>query len=229
MTRLALIAVLPAAAKRTLAEPGTTRVPAAGLLGLCVPAPDLATAETARRAVLAQHDRLVRIALAHDLVPVRSGAVFSGPAAVAAELVGRAATYRAYLDRVSGALELTLSVGAPAAVVPPTPPPGGAEGLAYLRARRPRVAGEGALAADRLLADALVAGAPGLPVQSSSAPGAAEAAATVLVPRPRISAVLAGLGRWAAEVATPAGATVRLLGPWPCYAFTTEEVGHAAS
>jgi hypothetical protein len=228
MTPLALIAVLPAAAGRTLDEPGATCVPAAGLIGLCVPAPDLATAETARLAILAQHDRLVRIALAHDLVPVRSGAVFSGPVAVAAELVRRAATYRAHLGRVSGALELTVSVSAPAGVGPQTAP-GGAEGLAYLRARRPRPSAVSSPAADHLLADALAAGAVGLPAQSPSAQGLAEAAATILVPRHRIAAVLAALGRWSAEVATPAGATVRLLGPWPCYTFTTAEVVHAAT
>ncbi|MCU0906390.1 MAG: GvpL/GvpF family gas vesicle protein [Rhodobacteraceae bacterium] len=231
MTPLALIAVLAATAERTLGEPGTTVVPAAGLLGLCIPAPDLATADAARQAVLCQHERLVRVALAHDLVPVRSGAVFSGVAAVAAALGAQAAIYRTHLERVSGALELTLSIVAPAPRVaaPGLQGPSGADGISYLRTRRPRPAIDQSQATDRLLADAIATVAPGLPVCLQPAQADGAAAATILVPRLRIAAVLSALERWTDEVAVVSGARVRLLGPWPCYAFTTLEVSHAVS
>lgn len=230
MTLLALIAVLSDAAGRTLAEPGTTLVPVAGLLGLCIPAPDLSTVEGARCAILDQHDRLVRVALAHDLVPVRSGALFSGRQAVATTLGAQAGMYRAYLDRVSGALEVTLSVATPAAARSQTSS-GAAEGLAYLRARRPRPAIDTSPGAERLLAEALAVVAAGLSAQVLSGPGTdgAAATATILVPRARIAAVLSSLARWTDDVAAPAGARVRIQGPWPCYSFTTAEVSHADS
>jgi hypothetical protein len=228
MTRLALLAVLQGEAARTLGEPGTVQVPVAGLLGLCMPAPDLSTAEAARGAVLAQHDRLVRVALAHDLVPVRPGAVFSGRGAVAAAISAQSAAHRAHLDRIAGSVEVTLLVDVPTQVVARTEAVA-AGGVAYLRARRPLAPPAASPTAEQLLADALAAVAMPLPVREQAEHGEGPASATVLVPRRQVATFLAMVGRWADTVATPVGAQVRTLGPWPCYTFATTEVDHAQS
>jgi hypothetical protein len=228
MTVLALQAVLPAAAIRTLGEPGAVLVAADDLVGLCVPAPDFTTAEGARAAVLAQHDLLVRVALAHDLVPVRPGAVFTDRARVARHLSDGARAHRARLDRIAGCLELSVSarVAAEPAPLPASTP---SDGIAYLRARRsPPSAADGNDRSVRFLSDTLAACAPGLSFLPQPATDPTVAAAALLVPRDRLAAVMSALGR-AGEAAATGRAAITLHGPWPCYVFTTAEVRDAAS
>lgn len=226
MTALALLAILPAATARSLGEPGTIRVPAADLVGLCGPAPDFSTAETARRAVLAQHERLVRLAKAHDLVPVRPGAVFADATGVARHLREEAARYRGLLSRVAGCVEvaITVRIGQGPADEPESAT--AESGLAYLRARglRARAAVPPSTArAVSVLAHTLATCAAGLPVAHPGAQPPGHASATLLVPRPRLPDLLAQIWRTAAATS---GLSIGVEGPWPCYIFTAEESSH---
>lgn len=231
MTGLALLAVLPAAAGRILSEPGTQTVPVGDVLGLCAPAPDFSTADGARAAVVAQHDLLTRVALAHDLVPVRPGAVFSSRARIAQYLTTAHADLARRLARVEGKLELVVSVRTTVAAPVPVPSPG-LDGVAYLRARRATAADPGACRAGsgtaaHLLADILAACGTGLAAVGRPSSDPHEAEATLLVPRTQLAAVLRTVG--AVASARPGGADVTVRGPWPCYVFSAAEVCHAAS
>lgn len=230
MTDLALLAVLPFGASRFLSEPGTVPVPVGDLLGLCAPAPDFTTAEGARVAVAAQHALLTRVALAHDLVPVRPGAIFSNSGRVAEHLHAARGDLAARLARIAGCLELVLSVRAvPGAPMPPESP--GLDGLAYLRARRPVAAPPASdrvesAAAAQILSDVVAACGPGQTALGRSSADPDEAEATLLVPRARLAAVLSAIA--AAEASRSREAQVGVRGPWPCYVFSATEVCHAA-
>lgn len=225
MTALALLAILPAAAARSLGEPGTIQVPAGELVGLCGPAPDFSTAQAARQAVLAQHERLVRLSQAHDLVPVRPGAVFSDAAGVARHLRDGTAHYQRLLAGIAGCVEVAIMVRIqPAPAEVPVQARATTEGgLAYLRARRASARPSGLSSSGNptsLLSEMLAVRAAGLRVSRQAADVPGTAAATVLVPRARLPDLLAGVGRTAAAAQD---AEISADGPWPCYIFTAEE------
>ena len=185
-------------------EPPLVAVRSGGLSALCAPAEDAAvTADTLWR----REAMLEALMEDRDLLPVRFGTRVADEAAAARAVAERRTELEAGLERVRGAVELSLRVHAPEPA--DAPPPEASSGSAYMRAKATRTQ-----AAARL-----------------HEPLARLARASVVRPAPELLRAAYLIEREAVE---PFVARVRELqrehpalsllctGPWPPYSFAEE-------
>jgi hypothetical protein len=185
-------------------EPPLVAVRSGGLSALCAPAEETTvTADTLWR----REEVLEALMEDRDLLPVRFGTLVADEAAAARALADRRSELEAGLERVRGAVELSLRVHAPEPA--DAPPPDAASGSEYMRAKATRTQ-----AAARL-----------------HEPLAALARASALRPAPELLRAAYLVDREAVE---PFVARVRELqdehpalsllctGPWPPYSFAEE-------
>ena len=185
-------------------------VPIDGLAGVCTTASD---AEVSPEA-LWRHEEVVEALMAdRDILPVRYGTRLDDEAAVACALEERREELAAALDRVRGAVELSVRAAAPGSLELSGPAlPEAAGGAEYLRARARAAAGR-----DRMvkilheplsaLARASVEGTPHPPEVFRAA---------YLVEYDAVERFTAAVGRL--QSADP-GLSLLCTGPWPPYSF----------
>ena len=111
---------------------GLRLVPFDGLAAVCTPASE---AELSPE-TLWHHEEVVEALMAdRDLLPVRYGTRLDDEAAVARVMEGRSRELAAALDRVRGAVELSVRVVAAGGTPSPPDPPETTSGAEYLRLR----------------------------------------------------------------------------------------------
>ena len=188
---------------------GLRLVPVEGLAAVCTPAGE---AELSAEE-LWRHEEVVEALMAdRDLLPVRYGTRLENEAAVARAVEERRDELAAALDRVRGAVELSIRVvpakGAPA----PVEPAETTSGVDYLRIKARAEAGRDEAA--RALHEPLAALAR---ASSESRPRAPELfRAAYLVERDGVDSFVAVVARL--QDANPALA-ILCTGPWPPYSF----------
>jgi gas vesicle protein GvpL/GvpF len=184
-------------------------VPFDGLAAVCTPA---SKAEVSPE-TLWHHEEVVEALMAdRDLLPVRYGTRLDDEAAVAHAMEGRREELAAALDRVRGAVELSVRVIAAAATPSPPDPVATTSGAEYLRLRAQaeasREAAAGALHEPlAALARESAQGRPRPPELFRAA---------YLVERGAVDSFVAEVGRLQGE--SP-GLAVLCTGPWPPYSF----------
>jgi hypothetical protein len=184
-------------------------VPFDGLAAVCTPA---SKAEVSPE-TLWHHEEVVEALMAdRDLLPVRYGTRLDDEAAVAHAMEGRREELAAALDRVRGAVELSVRVMATAATPSPPDPVATTSGAEYLRLRAQaeasREAAAGALHEPlAALARESAQGRPRPPELFRAA---------YLVERGAVDSFVAEVGRLQGE--SP-GLAVLCTGPWPPYSF----------
>jgi hypothetical protein len=171
------------------------------------------------------HDRVIRVALEHETpLPARFGQIVADDATLRAALTGRGSALRAALERVDGAVEMTVRV-----LIPPDPVVAVERGAPSSSERRGRHYLEEVAARERAERNVLakvtvvrdrVSAAVGALVRAESfggaAPGSALATLSHLVPREHIDAYRSALQTLRAE--DPALA-IMVSGPWAPYSF----------
>jgi Gas vesicle synthesis protein GvpL/GvpF len=179
-------------------------VPIDGLAGVCTTASDTDVSAEA----LWRHEEVVEALMAdRDLLPVRYGTRLDDEAAVATALEERHEELAAALDRVRGAVELSVRAAAPG--VPELADAGGSD---YLRARTRAAAGHDRMAKLvheplSALARASVEGTPHPPELFRAA---------YLVEHDAVERFTATVARL--QSANP-GLSLLCTGPWPPYSF----------
>jgi hypothetical protein len=184
-------------------------VPFDGLAAVCTPA---SKAEVSPQ-TLWHHEEVVEALMAdRDLLPVRYGTRLDDEAAVAHAMEGRSEELAAALDRVRGAVELSVRVMAAAATPSPPDPVATTSGAEYLRLRAQAEASreDAAGALHEPLAALARESAQGRP----RPPELFRAA--YLVERGAVDSFVAEVGRLQGE--SP-GLAVLCTGPWPPYSF----------
>jgi hypothetical protein len=184
-------------------------VPFDGLAAVCTPA---SKAEVSPQ-TLWHHEEVVEALMAdRDLLPVRYGTRLDDEAAVARAMEGRSEELAAALDRVRGAVELSVRVMAAAATPSPPDPVATTSGAEYLRLRAQAEASreDAAGALHEPLAALARESAQGRP----RPPELFRAA--YLVERGAVDSFVAEVGRLQGE--SP-GLAVLCTGPWPPYSF----------
>ena len=184
-------------------------VPFDGLAAVCTPA---SKAEGSPE-TLWHHDEVVEALMAdRDLLPVRYGTRLDDEAEVARAMEGRSEELAAALDRVRGAVELSVRVMAAAATPSPPDPVATTSGAEYLRLRAQAEASreDAAGALHEPLAALARESAQGRP----RPPELFRAA--YLVERGAVDSFVAEVGRLQGE--SP-GLAVLCTGPWPPYSF----------
>ena len=169
------------------------------LAAVCAPAGDIAVSPDA----LWRHEAVVEALMEErDVLPVRYGTRFDDEDTAARAVSARRADLMAALDRVRGAVELSLRV-----IDPDERAPSG--GAGYLRARRDREE------ASRAIHEPLAAAARAAAERPARAPSELLRAA-YLVDRDAVGAVTKLV-----EQLQDANPRLRLLctGPWPAYSF----------
>jgi hypothetical protein len=182
-------------------------VPEGGLAAICAPAEEREVTPE----VLWEHERVIEALMEdRDLLPVRFGTRLDDDAAAARSVAERRVDLELALDRVRGAVE--LSVRAVLADAAEAPAPAG-DGAAYLRARRRSSAAQDAVAT--AVHEPLAALARADVRRPPRAPGEALRAA-YLVDRGVVGAFTKLVAR--VDARNP---ELRLLctGPWPPYSF----------
>ena len=190
---------------------GLQLVPFDGLAAVCTPASE---AEPSPE-TLWRHEDIVEALMAdRDLLPVRYGTRLDDEAAVARALEGRRDALAAALDRVRGAVELSVRVMAATGTPAPSPPdPADAtSGADYLRLKAEADASSDEAA--RVVGDPLAE----LARESESArPRPPELfRAAYLVEHGTLDAFVAEVARLQAE---SRGLAILCTGPWPPYSF----------
>lgn len=184
-------------------------VPFDGLAAVCTPA---SKAEVSPE-TLWHHEEVVEALMAdRDLLPVRYGTRLDDEAEVARAMEGRSEELAAALDRVRGAVELSVRVMAAAATPSPPDPVATTSGAEYLRLRAQAEASreDAAGALHEPLAALARESAQGRP----RPPELFRAA--YLVERGAVDSFVAEVGRLQGE--SP-GLAVLCTGPWPPYSF----------
>ena len=184
-------------------------VPFDGLAAVCTPA---SKAEVSPQ-TLWHHEEVVEALMAdRDLLPVRYGTRLDDEAEVARAMEGRSEELAAALDRVRGAVELSVRVMAAAATPSPPDPVATTSGAEYLRLRAQAEASreDAAGALHEPLAALARESAQGRP----RPPELFRAA--YLVERGAVASFVAEVGRLQGE--SP-GLAVLCTGPWPPYSF----------
>jgi hypothetical protein len=184
-------------------------VPFDGLAAVCTPA---SKAEVSPQ-TLWHHEEVVEALMAdRDLLPVRYGTRLDDEAEVARAMEGRSEELAAALDRVRGAVELSVRVMAAAATPSPPDPVATTSGAEYLRLRAQAEASreDAAGALHEPLAALARESAQGRP----RPPELFRAA--YLVERGAVDSFVAEVGRLQGE--SP-GLAVLCTGPWPPYSF----------
>jgi Gas vesicle synthesis protein GvpL/GvpF len=189
---------------------GLRLVPFDGLAAVCTPASEgELSPET-----LWHHEDVVEALMAdRDLLPVRYGTRLDDETAVARAMEGRRDELAAALERVRGAVELSVRVVAGGAPAPSPPRPAErTSGAEYLRLRAEAEASSDEAA--RALGDPLAA----LARESAQAPPRPPELfrAAYLVERGAIDSFVAEVGRLQGE--SP-GLAILCTGPWPPYSF----------
>jgi len=184
-------------------------VPFDGLAAVCTPA---SKAEVSPQ-TLWHHEEVVEALMAdRDLLPVRYGTRLDDEAEVARAMEGRSEELAAALDRVRGAVELSVRVMAAAATPSPPDPVATTSGAEYLRLRAQ------AEASREDAAGALYEPLAALARESAQGrPRPPELfRAAYLVERGAVDSFVAEVGRLQGE--SP-GLAVLCTGPWPPYSF----------
>jgi Gas vesicle synthesis protein GvpL/GvpF len=188
---------------------GLRLVPLDGLAAVCTPASD----EDLSSETLWHHEDVVEALMAdRDLLPVRYGTRLEDEAAVARAMRDRRDELVAALDRVRGAVELSIRVVAAGRAPAPPDPPEAGSGAAYLRVRAEAEADRDRAA--RALHEPLAAHARESAEGRLRPPELFRAA--YLVDRDAIDSFVAEVARL--QSANP-GLGILCTGPWPPYSF----------
>jgi hypothetical protein len=184
-------------------------VPFDGLAAVCTQASETdLTPET-----LWRHEEVVEALMTdRDLLPVRYGTRLDDEAAVARAMEGRREELAAALDRVRGAVELSVRVVAAGATPSPPDPVENTSGAEYLRVRARAEASRDEAA--RALHEPLAAAARDSAQSRPRPPELFRAA--YLVEHGAIDSFVAEVGRLQKE--SP-GLAILCTGPWPPYSF----------
>ena len=188
---------------------GLRLVPFDGLAAVCTPASE---AEVSPE-TLWHHEEVVEALMAdRDLLPVRYGTRLDDEAAVARAMEGRSGELAAALDRVRGAVELSVRVVAAGGTPSPPDPPETTSGAEYLRVRAQAEASHDDVA--RALHEPLAERARESTEGRPHPPELFRAA--YLVERAAIDSFVAEVGRLQS---VSAGLAILCTGPWPPYSF----------
>jgi hypothetical protein len=188
---------------------GLRLVPFDGLAAVCTPASE---AELSPE-TLWHHEEVVEALMAdRDLLPVRYGTRLDDEAAVARAMEGRSRELAAALDRVRGAVELSVRVVAAGGTPSPPGPPETTSGAEYLRLRAQAEASHDDVA--RALHEPLAERARESTEGRPRPPELFRAA--YLVERAAIDSFVAEVGRL--QSVSP-GLAILCTGPWPPYSF----------
>jgi hypothetical protein len=190
---------------------------------------DTAASIAASPARARSHDRVIRVALEDETpLPARFGQIVADDATLRAALAERRSVLRAALERVEGAVEMTVRLlVSPDEAVAERPAPLSSErsGRHYLEQVAARERAERNVLAKAAVVRDRVSGAVGALVRAESfagaAPGSTLATLSHLVPREHIEAYRSALHALRAE--DPALA-IMVSGPWAPYSFA-EGVG----
>jgi hypothetical protein len=188
---------------------GLRLVPFDGLAAVCTPASETELSPE----TLWHHEEVVEALMAdRDLLPVRYGTRLDDEAAVTRAMEGRSGELAAALDRVRGAVELSVRVVAADGTPSPPSPPETTSGAEYLRLRAQAEASHDdvARAVHEPLAERARESTEGRP----RPPELFRAA--YLVDRGGIDSFVAEVGRLQEE--SP-GLAILCTGPWPPYSF----------
>jgi hypothetical protein len=188
---------------------GLRLVPFDGLAAVCTPASE---AELSTE-TLWRHEEVVEALMEHrDLLPVRYGTRLDDEAAVARAMEGRRDDFAAALERVRGAVELSVRVVAAGGTLDPPGPPETASGAEYLRQRAQ------AEATREDAARALHGPLAALARESAQAgPRPPELfRAAYLVEREGVDSFVSEVGRLQGR---SLGLAILCTGPWPPYSF----------
>jgi hypothetical protein len=190
---------------------GLRLVPFDGLAAVCTPASE---AELSPETLWRHEDVVEALMADRDLLPVRYGTRLDDEAAVARAMEGRRDELAAALERVRGAVELSLRVVAAGGAPAPSPPHPAerTSGAEYLRIRAEAEASRDEAA--RALNDPLAALARESAQAQPRPPELFRAA--YLVERGAIDSFVAEVGRLQGE--SP-GLAILCTGPWPPYSF----------
>lgn len=188
---------------------GLRLVPFDGLAAVCTPASE---AELSPE-TLWHHEEVVEALMAdRDLLPVRYGTRLDDEATVARVMEGRSRELAAALDRVRGAVELSVRVVAADGTPSPPDPPETTSGAEYMRLRAQAEAGHDDVA--RALHEPLAERARESTEGRTRPPELFRAA--YLVERAAIDSFVAEVGRL--QSVSP-GLAILCTGPWPPYSF----------
>lgn len=188
---------------------GLRVVPFDGLAAVCTPASE---AELSPE-TLWHHEEVVEALMAdRDLLPVRYGTRLDDEAAVARVMEARSQELAAALDRVRGAVELSVRVVAAGGTPSPPDPPEMTSGAEYLRLRAQAEASQDDVA--RALHEPLAEHARESTEGRPRPPELFRAA--YLVERAAIDSFVAEVGRL--QSVSP-GLAILCTGPWPPYSF----------
>ena len=188
---------------------GLRLVPFNGLAAVCTPASE---AELSTE-TLWHHEEVVEALMEdRDLLPVRYGTRLDDEAAVARAMEGRSRELAAALDRVRGAVELSLRVVAAGGTPDPPGPPEKSSGAEYLRQRAQAEASRDDAA--RALHEPLSALAREGALASPRPPELFRAA--YLVEREGVDSFVSEVGRLQGR---SLGLAILCTGPWPPYSF----------
>jgi hypothetical protein len=188
---------------------GLRLVPFDGLAAVCTPASETELSPE----TLWHHEEVVEALMAdRDLLPVRYGTRLDDEAAVARAMEGRSGELAAALDRVRGAVELSVRVVAAGGTPSPPGPPERTSGAEYLRLRAQAEASRDDAA--RALHEPLAACARESAQGRPRPPELFRAA--YLVERGVIDSFVAEVGRLQEE---STGLAILCTGPWPPYSF----------
>ena len=189
-------------------------VPAGGLAAICAPAEERELTADA----LWRHEEVVEALMEdRDLLPVRFGTRLDDDAAAARSVAERRVELECALERVRGAVELSVRAVLTEPGEPAAPEDG--SGADYLRAKRRAGAAQEAVASAVHAPLAALARAHAL---RPPRPPAEALRAAYLVEAERVE----GLRALVAELEShhrPVGATIALTGPWPPYNFVRVE------
>lgn len=188
---------------------GLRLVPFDGLAAVCTPASE---AELSPE-TLWHHEEVVEALMAdRDLLPVRYGTRLDDEATVARVMEGRSRELAAALDRVRGAVELSVRVVAADGTPSPPDPPETTSGAEYMRLRAQAEASHDDVA--RALHEPLAERARESTEGRPRPPELFRAA--YLVERAAIDSFVAEVGRL--QSVSP-GLAILCTGPWPPYSF----------
>jgi Gas vesicle synthesis protein GvpL/GvpF len=190
---------------------GLRLVPFDGLAAVCTPASE---AELSPETLWRHEDVVEALMADRDLLPVRYGTRLDDDAAVARAMEGRRDELAAALERVRGAVELSVRVVAAGGAPAPSPPPPAetTSGAEYLRLRAEAEASRDEAA--RALGDPLAALARESAQAQPRPPELFRAA--YLVERGTVDSFVAEVRRLQGE--SP-GLAILCTGPWPPYSF----------
>jgi hypothetical protein len=190
---------------------GLRLVPFDGLAAVCTPASE---AEPSPETLWRHEDVVEALMADRDLLPVRYGTRLDDEAAVARAMEGRRDELAAALERVRGAVELSVRAVAAGGAPPPSPPNPveATSGAEYLRLKAEAEASHEEIA--RALGDPLAA------LARESAPAQPRPPelfrAAYLVERGAVDSFVAEVGRLQGQNASLA---ILCTGPWPPYSF----------